>query len=127
MLLFIGRLNVLAYDNLEALDNLLPLMRKESKMSVLSQQKSGASVIGKSTRTLLSRRADSSTRAGVTAPGMHNIPSLLRVHKIKVRRVRQQLVEGRYDFDERLDAAVDRLIATVATIGQRSGPFVSNS
>ena len=80
-------------------------------MSVLSQQKSSAAV--RSTKTPLSRRADNSTRGGVTARGMHNIPSLLRVHEIKVLTVRQQLVEGRYDLDDRLDAAVDCLLMAV--------------
>ena len=61
MLLFIRRLNVLACGNLEALDNSLPLMRKGSKMSVLSRQKGVAALIVQSTKIPLSKRADDRT------------------------------------------------------------------
>jgi hypothetical protein len=49
----------------------------------------------------------------MSRPAMQSIPSLRQVHKTKVFAVRRQLAEGRYDFDERLDAAVDRLVETV--------------
>ena len=84
-------------------------------MSVLSPQKGGAAVIVKRTKIPLSKGAGNKARGRTSPPAMQNIPSLLRVHKVKVFTVRQQLAEGRYDFDERLDAAVDRLIATVTT------------
>jgi hypothetical protein len=70
-------------------------------------------VIVKSTKIPLRKRADDKTRGAVTAREIQSIPSRRRVHKIKVLAVRQQLVEGRYDFEERLEAAVERLIATV--------------
>jgi len=84
-------------------------------MSVLSRQKGREAVIVKRTKIPWSESARNKARGRATVLGMQNIPSLLRVHKMKVLAVRQQLVDGRYDFDEHLDAAVDRLIATVTT------------
>jgi hypothetical protein len=70
-------------------------------------------VIVKRTKTYLSEGAGNKAQGRISPPAMQNIPSLPRVHEIKVLSVRQQLVEGRYGLDERLDAAVDRLIETV--------------
>jgi hypothetical protein len=86
-------------------------------MSVLGRQKEGAAVIVKRTKVPLSKRTDDKTRWGVAAPGMQNISSLPRVRKIKVLEVRQQLAEGRYDLDERLDAVVESLLLLVTTLG----------
>jgi len=91
---------------------LLPPMRKESKMPVLSPQKNREAVTVTRAKVPLGEGVDNKAR-DVGPPVTQNIPSLLRVHKRKVLAVRQQLVEGRYDFDERLDTAVDRLIETV--------------
>jgi hypothetical protein len=41
----------------------------------------------------------------------------------KVLAVRQQLVEGRYDLDKRLDVALDRLLETIA-YRPHGGPFI---
>ncbi len=82
-------------------------------MSVLSRQREGAAVIVRRTKIPLSKRADDETRGGVTASEMQNIPSLRRVHKMKVLAVRQQLAEGRYDLDDRLDAVVESLLVAV--------------
>ena len=90
-------------------------MGNESKMSVLSRQKSREAVIVKRARIFLREGAGNKAQGRMSPPAMQTIPSLPRVHKIKVLSVRQQLVDGRYDFDEHLDAAVDRLIATVTT------------
>jgi len=82
-------------------------------MSVLSRQKGREAVIVKRTKIPWSEGGRNKARGRVTVLGMQNIPPLLRVHKMKVLAVRQQLVEGSYDFEERLDTAVDRLIETV--------------
>ena len=82
-------------------------------MSALSRQKAREAVIVKRTKIPWSESARNKARGRVTVLGMQNIPPLLRVHKMKVLAVRQQLAEGRYGLDERLDTAVDRLIETV--------------
>jgi hypothetical protein len=46
---------------------------------------------------------------------MQNTPSPLRIRKKKVLAVRQQLAEGRYDLDEHLDSAIDRLLIVATT------------
>jgi hypothetical protein len=121
MVLFIECVNVLACSSLEALYNSLPLMRKEFRMSVLRRQKGREAVIVKRTRIPLSEGACNEARDRATVQGMQNIPPLPRVHKVKVLAVRQQLAEGGYDFDERLDTAVDRLVATVTTWDNAAG------
>ncbi len=70
-------------------------------------------MIVRRTKIPLSKRADDETRGGVTASEMQNIPSPRRVHKMKVLAVRQQLAEGRYDLDDRLDAVVESLLVAV--------------
>jgi len=121
MVLFIECVNVLAYSSLEALYNSLPLMGKESKMAVLSRQKGREAVIVKRTRIFLREGAGNKAQGRMSPPAMQSIPSLRRVHKAKVLVVRRQLAEGGYDFDERLDAAVDRLVATVNTWDNAAG------
>ncbi|MHC4487983.1 MAG: hypothetical protein ACYSW7_02220 [Planctomycetota bacterium] len=82
-------------------------------MLVSSRKKEGAAVIVKRTKVPLSKRTDDKTRGAVTARRIQNIPSLRRVHKMNVLGVRQQLAEGRYDLDERLDAVVESLLVAV--------------
>jgi len=88
-------------------------MGKESKMSVLSRQRGREAVIVKRTKISLREGAGNKAQRRMSRPAMQSIPSLRQVHKTKVFVVRRQLAEGKYDFDERLDAAVDRLIETV--------------
>jgi len=121
MVLFIECVNVLACSSLEALYNSLPLMGKESEMSVLSRQKDREAVIVERTKIPWSEGGRNKARGRVTVLGMQNIPPLRRVHKIKVFMVRRQLAEGRYDLDERLDSAVDRLIETVTEQNNTAG------
>jgi len=82
-------------------------------MSVLSRQRGREAVIVKRTKISLREGAGNKTQRRMSRPAMQSIPSLRQVHKTKVFAVRRQLAEGRYDFDERLDAAVDRLVETV--------------
>jgi hypothetical protein len=85
-------------------------------MSVLGRQKEEAVIAG-GTKIPLSKRAADKTRGKLIPPGMQKNPSLLRVHEMKVLAVRQQLAEGRYDLDERLDAVVESLLVAVTTLG----------
>jgi hypothetical protein len=85
-------------------------------MSVLGRQKERAAVIVEGTKIPLSKRDADKTRGRPIPPGMQKIPSLLRVHEMKVLAVRQQLAEGKFDLDERLDAVVESLLAAVTTL-----------
>ena len=90
-------------------------------MSVLSRQKGREAVIVKRTKISLREGAGNKAQRRMSRPAMQNIPSLRRVHKIKVFTVRQQLAEGRYGLDEHLDSAVDRLIETVTEQNNTAG------
>jgi hypothetical protein len=84
-------------------------------MSFSSQQKDGTAVIVRSTEIPLTKGVGYKARGQITAPAMQNTPSPRRIRKKKVLAVRQQLAEGRYDLDERLDSAIDRLLVVVTT------------
>jgi len=86
-------------------------------MSILSRQKDGAAAIVEKKGNFLSESAGNEARWRIAAPVLQDIPSRLRVHKMKVLAVRQQLAEGRYDLDERLDAVVESLLVAVTTSG----------
>ena len=82
-------------------------------MSFSSQQKDGTAVIVRNTAIHLSKGVGYKARGRITAPAMQNTPSLSRIRKKKVLAVRQQLAEGRYNLDERLDAALEHLLTAV--------------
>ena len=84
-------------------------------MSFTSQQKDGTAVIVRNTQIPLTKGVGYKARGRITAPAMQNTPSLSRIRKKKVLAVRRQLAEGRYDLEERLDSAVDRLIVAATT------------
>jgi anti-sigma28 factor (negative regulator of flagellin synthesis) len=84
-------------------------------MSVLSRQKNEPTAIVENTSILLSEGAANKARCRMSTPALRKITSLSRVRKHKVLAVRQQLAEGTYDLDQRLDAAVDRFLAAVTT------------
>ena len=84
-------------------------------MPVLGRQKD-KSVVVQNEAEPLSNAGDSNTaRCSIGAVTLRKIASLPCVRKDKVLAVRQQLAEGTYDLDKRLDAAVDRFLAAVTT------------
>jgi hypothetical protein len=79
-------------------------------MSDLSQQNTESTVIAENTNISLNWDAGNKARGKIAAPVLQNIRSLPRVSKKKILRVRQQLVEGTYDIDRRLNTVIDRLL-----------------
>ena len=79
-------------------------------MPILSQQNTKSTVIPENTDISLNLGAGNKTRGRITAPALQNIRSLPRVRKNKILEGRQQLVEGTYDIDKRLNAVLDRLL-----------------
>ena len=77
-------------------------------MSILSLQKDASTAIAENTE-IFSDWGDRVHRITI-ALALQKIHSLPSVRKKKVLEVRRQLVEGRYDVDERLDAALDCLL-----------------
>jgi len=49
----------------------------------------------------------------ITAPTLQNSPSLPRICEKQVFAIKQQLAEGRYDLDKRLDVVIERLLVAV--------------
>ncbi len=79
-------------------------------MPVLSQQNTESTVIAENTDVSSNWGAGNNARGRITAPVLQNIRSLPQVRKNKILEVRQQLVEGTYDIDMRLNAVLDRLL-----------------
>jgi hypothetical protein len=86
---------------------LLQLLIKESKMTVLSQENTKPTIIAGNTDVSLNCGADNKARGRIIAPAFYSLPS---VRKKKILEIRQQLIEGRYDLDERLNIALDNLL-----------------
>ena len=79
-------------------------------MSILSQQKDGATIIAEDTEVYLDWSLGNTTHARITAPAASNNCTLPQIRMKKVLAVRQQLAEGTYDIDGRLNVALDCLI-----------------
>ncbi|MGA2916763.1 MAG: hypothetical protein ABSE89_12125 [Sedimentisphaerales bacterium] len=88
-------------------------------MTVLSQQNDGVTAQVENTDVSLNCGNGNNAR----------ICSLPRARKNKILEVRQQLIEGRYDIDGRLNVALDHLlenlIAKDSTIGDYLCPQMS--
>jgi hypothetical protein len=82
-------------------------------MSISSQLKNKSTIIARNTALSSNWGAGSWVREKITAPALQNNRTLPRIRMEKVLAVRQQLAEGRYDLDKRLDAVLDRLLETL--------------
>jgi anti-sigma28 factor (negative regulator of flagellin synthesis) len=82
-------------------------------MSDLSQQNTESTVMAENTGVSLNYGSVNNARVTTAKPIIQNIHSLPRVRKNKILKVRQQLAEGTYDIDKRLDAVLDRLLEDI--------------
>ena len=82
-------------------------------MSDLSQQNTESTVMAENTGVSLNYGSISKARVTTANPTIQNIHSLPRVRKSKILKVRQQLAEGTYDIDKRLNAVIDRLLEDI--------------
>ena len=74
-----------------------------------SRQLNDESIAMAENTEILSDRGDR-VHEKTIALALQKIQSMPSVRKKKVFEVRRQLVEGRYDLEERLDTALDRLL-----------------
>ncbi len=77
-------------------------------MSDLSQQNNESTVMDENTDVYLDWGFGNKARGRITAPAKNHLLPLVR--KKKILEVRQQLAEGTYDIDERLNVALDHLL-----------------
>jgi len=76
-------------------------------MTVLNTE---LSVIAENTDVSWNCGAGNKASGRITAPEFCSLPS---VNKKKIFEIRQQLIEGKYDIDKRLDIALDRLLENI--------------
>jgi hypothetical protein len=87
-----------------------PILTKELKMPVVSPKEDELNAIAENAEVALNQGDGNRARGEITAPALQGIASLPPGRREKVLAVREQLAEGTYDLDERLGAAVDRLL-----------------
>jgi anti-sigma28 factor (negative regulator of flagellin synthesis) len=107
------------------LEALLQLLIKESKMTVLSQQNTQATATAENTDISLNWGASNNARGRITAPALQKKHLLPLVRQKKILEIRQQITEGTYDLDKRLNIALDYLLDDIIRIGQHNRLFVS--
>jgi hypothetical protein len=79
-------------------------------MSVLTLFADGSTAVGESITRSIAYAFGDNIRPEITPP---MIPSLTKVRRKKILRVRQQLAHGTYDLDERLDAVLERILIDI--------------
>ncbi|MBN2032604.1 MAG: hypothetical protein JW836_04950 [Deltaproteobacteria bacterium] len=79
-------------------------------MSALGCRMRESAVAVESEEILSSVNAADRPRCTMSIPACRKIVSLSRVRKCRVLAIRQQVDEGTYDLDERMDAVLDRLL-----------------
>jgi anti-sigma28 factor (negative regulator of flagellin synthesis) len=83
-------------------------------MSVLSQQNKKSTIIAENTDVSLDWGFGNEARWKIAAPALQKRHSLSLFHKKKIIKVRQQLAEGTYDIDKRLNAVLDCVLDDIA-------------
>jgi anti-sigma28 factor (negative regulator of flagellin synthesis) len=78
-------------------------------MSVLNLFTDGSIMFGESITSTIAD-AFGNKRPETTIPGIASLP---KVRRKKVIRLRQQLANGKYDLDERLDAVLERILMDI--------------
>jgi hypothetical protein len=76
----------------------------------MSWKENESNAIAESAEVALNQGAGNRARGEIIAPGLQDIASLPPLRRERVLAVRQQLAQGTYDLDERLDIVVDRLL-----------------
>ncbi len=84
-------------------------------MLVLTECEDCLTISGQKTETAIAEASVSRIRPRITPPMLQQIASLPPARIVKILEVREQLAQGKYDLDERLDAVLDRLLADINT------------
>jgi hypothetical protein len=99
----------------KAQNNEVPLIKylrytKELKMSFLTLCRSVSTAVGESIMGSIADAFGDNIRPETTSPIIASLPM---VRRKKIIRLRQQLANGTYDLDERLDAVLDRILMDI--------------
>ena len=79
-------------------------------MSSLSQQDNETTEIAEKTDVYLDCGCGNKSQGTITASALQELHSLPPVRKKRILKVRQQLAEGTYDIEERLNSILDQLL-----------------
>ena len=82
-------------------------------MSDLSQQNNDSTVIAGNKNLCLNRDSINKSQGRISASASRKNHSLSPVRQKKILEVRQQLVEGTYNIDKRLNTVLDRFIEDI--------------
>ena len=88
-------------------------------MSDLSQQNTESTAIAENTDVSIHRDTHNKSQRRITTSASQNIHSLPPIRKTKILEVRQQLIEGTYDIDKRLNTVLDRLLEDIRIVQNR--------
>jgi hypothetical protein len=82
-------------------------------MSDLSQQNIESTVIAENKGVSMDWGNHNNSQGRITTSALQNIHSMPPIRKTKILDVRQQLAEGTYDIDKRLNTVLDRLLEDI--------------
>ena len=82
-------------------------------MSDLSKQNTESTAMAENTDVSLNCGSKNKARMRKAKLAIQKVHSLPRVRKRKVIKVRQQLIEGTYIIDKRLNTIIDRLLEDI--------------
>ena len=84
-------------------------------MLVFTEYRDRAAISRENSETTTAEVFVSRMRPQITPPMLQQIASLPPARIVKILEVREQLAQGKYDLDERLDTVLDRLLADINT------------
>ena len=82
-------------------------------MSVLAVYKDVLNTIDENTTGTIDYAISDNIRLAITPPMVQKVVLLRKIRSVKVVRIRQQLANGTYDLDERLDAVLERILTDI--------------
>lgn len=107
-------MNTISYSGLDVREN-RPRLRNGPEMKVLAGFKNGPAAVGESTGSAITEVIDSNIPLEITFSMKRKAASMPQVRIEKVIGVWAQIAQGIYDFDERLDAVLDRILMDINT------------
>jgi hypothetical protein len=103
-------MNISGSDSSGLGDNLTHFT-KEAPMPVFTKCEDVANISGENTESTMALVSVSRMRPQITPPMLQQIASLPPTRIVKILEVREQLVRGTYNIDQRLNAVLDHILA----------------